>query len=48
MRETASDTSGNSARIPVWNRNGCSSRTRNWLNVKPAGGAISSTQVESR
>ena len=28
---------GTAARIPVWNRNGCSSRTRNWLNVKPAG-----------
>ena len=28
---------GTEPRIPVWNRNGCSSRTRNWLNVNPAG-----------
>ena len=23
--------------MPVWNRNGCSSRTRNWLKLKPVG-----------
>ncbi len=47
IRPIASDTSGCSARIPVWNRNGCSSLIRNWLNEKPPG-ATSSITVESR
>ena len=38
---TASATSGNIPRGPVWNSSGWSARTRNWLNVKPAGGAMS-------
>ena len=48
IRPTASDTSGNSWRIPVWNRNGSSPRIRNWLNEKPAGGATSAMWVDSR
>ena len=45
--DRGSDTSGYSWRMPVWNRNGSSSRTRNWLNVNPPG-ATSGTRVESR
>ena len=44
---TASATSGNSERMPVWNSNGSSPRTRNWLKVKPSGDT-SGTQVEIR
>jgi hypothetical protein len=42
----SSDTSGNIARGPVWNRRGWSAWMRNWLNVNPAGGAMSATQVD--
>ena len=48
MRLTASDTSGNIWRWPVWKSRGSSATTRNWLNVKPAGGATSGTHVDSR
>jgi hypothetical protein len=34
--------------MPVWNRKGSSPFTRNWLKVKPAGGAMASTWVDSR
>jgi hypothetical protein len=44
---TASDTRGNKPRMPVWNSNDSSPRTRNWLNVKPPG-VTSGTQVEIR
>ena len=36
--ETASRTTGKRLRIPVWNRSGASSRTRNWLNCRPKSG----------
>ena len=36
-RDTASDTSGNSARGPQWKSSGSSASTRNWFIVKPAG-----------
>ena len=39
IRLTASDTSGNIRRGPVWNSRGSSAFTRNWLKAKPAGGA---------
>jgi hypothetical protein len=45
---TASATSGNIARGPVWNSSGSSASIRNWLNVNPAGGATSGTDVDSR
>ena len=41
---TASETSGNMARMPAWNSNGSSPVTRNWLNEMPASG----TKVEKR
>ena len=44
---TASLTSGNRARMPVWKRSGSSATTRNWLNVKPSG-VTSGIQVEMR
>ncbi len=44
---TASATSGNIARGPVWNRRGSSPAIRNWLNVKPTG-ETSGTKVEIR
>ena len=46
-RPTASDTSGNIPRGPVWNSVGSSPAIRNWLNVKPPG-ATSGTHVERR
>jgi hypothetical protein len=45
---TASATSGNIPRGPVWNSSGSSPVTRNWFMVKPAGGATSGIQVEIR
>ena len=48
IRATASRTEGNMRRRPVWNSSGSSPRTRNWLKVKPAGGAISGTKLDSR
>ena len=47
-RATASATSGNMPRGPVWKRSGSSAAIRNWLKVKPAGGATSGTKVERR
>jgi hypothetical protein len=44
---TAGDTRGNKARRPVWNNNGSSASTRNWLNVNPVG-PMSGTWVEKR
>ena len=44
---TASATSGNIPRGPVWNRSGSSAATRNWLKVKPSG-LTSGTKVEIR
>ncbi len=44
---TASATSGNIIRGPVWNSRGSSPRTRNWLKVKPSG-LTSGIQVEIR
>ena len=44
MRETASETNGNSARSPVWNSSGSSARTTNWLNMMLASG----TKVDRR
>ena len=46
-RATASDTSGNMARGPVWNSSGSSPRMRNWLNENPPG-AMSGMSVEMR
>jgi hypothetical protein len=48
IRATASRTSGNMRRSPVWKSSGSSPSARNWLKVNPAGGAISGTKVESR
>ena len=47
-RATASATSGNMARGPVWNSSGSSASIRNWLKLKPSGGATSGTKVERR
>ncbi len=47
-RPIASDTALNRWRMPVWNSNGSSASRRNWLNVNPAGSAISGTKVEIR
>src|SRR5260221_10247498 len=44
---TAALTEGNIARGPVWNNNGWSASTRNWLNVKPVG-PMSETKVDRR
>ena len=44
---TASDTSGNIARGPVWKISGSSASTRNWLKVKPVG-PMSGTKVDRR
>ena len=44
---TASATSGNMPRGPVWNSSGSSAATRNWLKVKPSG-LTSGIQVEIR
>jgi hypothetical protein len=41
MRLNAPRLIGNIFRRPVWNISGSSPRTRNWLKVKPAGGAMS-------
>src|SRR6266702_931278 len=38
IRATASETSGNSWRIPVWNSSGSSATTRYWLNGMPTSG----------
>ena len=48
IRRRASRLRPNILRSPVWNISGSSPRTRNWLKVKPAGGAMSGTKVESR
>ena len=45
---TAAAIDGNILRWPQWNSSGSSAMTRNWLKVKPAGGPISGTRVESR
>ncbi len=45
---TASATSGNMARGPVWKSSGWSALIRNWLKVNPAGGATSGTRVLMR
>ncbi len=45
---TAALISGNIARCPQWNSIGSSASIRNWLKLKPAGGATASTQVERR
>ena len=46
MRASASRLRGNIFRSPVWNMSGSSPMTRNWLKVKPAGGAMSGTKVD--
>ena len=44
---TASATSGNIPRWPVWKSSGSSATTRNWLKVNPSG-LMSGIQVEIR
>ena len=48
IRATAAETSGNILRSPQWKRSGSSSRMRNELKVKPAGGAMAGANVDSR
>src|SRR3546814_4731744 len=48
MAATAADTSGNSERGPQWKSSGWSARIRNWLKVKPSGGATSGRWVDRR
>src|SRR3546814_14456248 len=45
---TAADTSGNSERGPQWKSSGSSAIIRNWLKVKPSGGATSGGEVGRR
>ena len=47
-RASASRTTGNIRRSPVWNSSGSSPRTRKWLKVMPAGGAMSGTCADRR